>query len=149
MAWSLCNIRLVFWKCTWLRMQYSLPWQRCKTLNSSAQLPDFSKISQNNQCPSFGAGWMLTAAPEALQGAQGQQGEWKCLKQDIRNIQGSAGGCPSPQSTLQSGVRRGSLKIHNLPFHWAFSPCSTGQSQACSAHNSVFNSCLPPDKQLL
>lgn len=56
---------------------------------------------------------------------------------------------PSPQSTWQSGETQGRLKIHNLLFHWAFSPPSTGQSQAGSAHNSVFNSCLPPDKQLL
>lgn len=53
-------------------------------------------------------------------------------------------------SPEHSAIRRGgSLETHSLLFHWAFSPYSTGLSQACSAHNSVFNSCLPPGKQLL
>lgn len=63
------------------------------------QLPeDVSEIGQSNQCPSFRAGWVLIAAPEVLQGAQGHQGEWMCLKQDIRNAQGSAGGSPVPRA---------------------------------------------------
>lgn len=53
---------------------------------------------------------MLIAAAEALQGAQGHQGQWMCLQQDIRSIQDTAGGFPGPQSTLQSGVTGGAQR---------------------------------------